>query len=96
VGTLPILINEYTRSMFPMKYYEYLAAGIPVASTALEFTRSHREGLETATDAPTFVQAIARQLARGRLTDAEAVRFVGDNTWKSRTMKMLECMGVRT
>jgi len=28
VGTLPIMINDYTRSMFPMKYYEYLAAGV--------------------------------------------------------------------
>jgi glycosyltransferase involved in cell wall biosynthesis len=96
VGTLPNLINEYTRSMFPMKYYEYLAAGIPVVTTPLEFARRHGQGLEVGTNAQTFAQAIERQLARGRLTDAEALDFVGDNTWKHRTVKMLECIGVRT
>ena len=94
VGTLPIMINDYTRSMFPMKYYDYLAAGVPVVATPLEFTKRHVEGIEVAADAATYVEAIARQLVRGRLTDAEAVEFVGNNTWESRMTKMLEQIGM--
>ncbi len=94
VGTLPIMINDYTRSMFPMKYYEYLAAGVPVVATPLEFTKHHVEELEVAADAATYVEAIARQLVRGRLTDAEALAFVGSNTWESRMTKMLERIGM--
>ena len=94
VGTLPTIINDYTRSMFPMKYYEYLAAGVPVVATPLEFTRRHVEGLEVAADAATYAEAIARQLVRGRLTDAEAVAFVGNNTWESRMTRMLEQIGM--
>jgi glycosyltransferase involved in cell wall biosynthesis len=94
VGTLPLMINDYTRSMFPMKYYEYLASGIPVVATPLDFTRRHAEGLDVAADPASYVEAIARQLARGRLTDAEAVSFVGNNTWNSRIENMLQRIGI--
>jgi teichuronic acid biosynthesis glycosyltransferase TuaH len=36
VGLIPYAINELTQGIFPMKTYEYLAAGIPVVSTPLE------------------------------------------------------------
>jgi glycosyltransferase involved in cell wall biosynthesis len=62
VALLPQMINDYTRSMFPMKYFEYLAAGRPVVATPLpalaEFTTLHREA-----DTPeTFIDAIAGAL----------------------------------
>ncbi len=96
VATLPCLINDYTRSMFPMKYFEYLAAGVPVVSTPLEFTKSHTAWLQVAAEPDAYVEAIARQLARGRLSDAEAVAAVGENTWKARLIKMLDRLGIRT
>jgi glycosyltransferase involved in cell wall biosynthesis len=34
-GLIPYAINELTRSVFPMKVYEYLSAGLPVVSTPL-------------------------------------------------------------
>jgi glycosyltransferase involved in cell wall biosynthesis len=34
-GIVPYAINPLTRSIFPMKVYEYLAAGLPVVSTPL-------------------------------------------------------------
>jgi glycosyltransferase involved in cell wall biosynthesis len=34
-GLIPYAINTLTRSIFPMKVYEYLAAGLPVVATAL-------------------------------------------------------------
>lgn len=89
VGTLPTLINDYTRSMFPMKYFEYLAAGVPVVSTSLEFTRHHQSGLQIAKGASDFEQAITVQLDRGRFDIAEANILVGENTWTNRLKKML-------
>jgi glycosyltransferase involved in cell wall biosynthesis len=35
VGIIPYAVNPLTRSIFPMKVYEYLAAGLPVVSTPL-------------------------------------------------------------
>lgn len=93
VGLLPTLINDYTKYMFPMKYYEYLAAGLPVVSTALDFTRYVQDGLEKGNDAETFSKAIAKQLSRGKLKFEESKIYVGDNTWSKRMDKMLEIIG---
>lgn len=93
VGILPSLVNEYTKSMFPMKYYEYLAAGLPVVSTPLEFTKHVTNGLEVGETPDEFIEAITRQLSRGRLQRSEAYKFVGDNTWKARTQKMISLLG---
>ncbi|PCE29032.1 glycosyltransferase [Burkholderia ubonensis] len=89
VGLLPTLLNDYTRSMFPMKFFEYLAAGLPVVSTPLDFTRERLDGLDVGDTPERFVEAIERQLQRGKLTPAEARAGVGDNTWEARTVKML-------
>lgn len=89
VGTLPTLLNEYTRSMFPMKYFEYLAAGVPVVTTPLAFTNDHQAGLRTAADAPGFEEAIEAQLQRGKFSEDESRTLVGDNTWSGRLHKMM-------
>ncbi|WP_175773754.1 glycosyltransferase [Burkholderia multivorans] len=90
VGLLPTLLNDYTRSMFPMKFFEYVAAGLPVVATPLDFTREQLRGLDVGDTPERFVQAIERQLQRGKLTRAEALIGVGDNTWEARTVKMLD------
>lgn len=90
VGTLPTLINDYTRSMFPMKYFEYLAAGVPVVSTPLEFTKTNQAGMLVAATAGEFVLQTNAQLVRGRLSLAESTQFVGDSTWSARLKKMFD------
>jgi len=40
---LPSRLNDYTKNMFPMKFFEYLASGKPVVSTALEALADFRE-----------------------------------------------------
>lgn len=94
VAVLPCLLNEYTRSMFPMKFFEYLAGGAPVVTTALEFTRTPYLGSLVAETPAAFLEAIGRQLARGRLSPTEAAAAVGDNTWEARLGKMLDRIGV--
>jgi len=89
VGLLPTLLNDYTRSMFPMKFYEYLAAGLPLVSTALDFTKHSHPYLLLGQDASSFSAAIQAQLDRGRLNEKEARSAVGENTWELRMNKML-------
>lgn len=93
LGLLPTLVNEYTRAMFPMKYFEYLAAGRRVVSTPLEFTRQQSAALEIGASPGEFARAIQISLARGPLTEVEAAAMVGDNTWQSRLARMLHLLG---
>ena len=93
VGLLPTRINDYTRSMFPMKYYEYLAAGVPVVSTPLEFTRQQRAGMVIGDGEDAFIEAIGTQLAHGRLSAENARALVGEHTWAARLQRMLALIG---
>ncbi|WP_080402984.1 glycosyltransferase [Burkholderia ubonensis] len=89
VGILPTLLNDYTRSMFPMKFYEYLASGLRVVSTPLDFTKVRQPCLEVASDTKAFIDAIEKQLAEGKLSRSEITDAVGENTWECRLDRML-------
>lgn len=89
VGLIPSLINNYTRGMFPMKYYEYLAAGLPVVMTKLDFLKSSNEYVEIASGSNEFLIAIEKQLCKGLMTKTDVETVVGKNTWKERCVKML-------
>jgi glycosyltransferase involved in cell wall biosynthesis len=62
VALVPYAINELTRSVFPMKVYEYLAAGLPVVTTPLP-ALDGTAGVQVAADAPATVAAVERALA---------------------------------
>jgi len=94
VGLLPSQINDYTRGMFPMKYFEYMAAGLPVVSTPLEFTDACRRGLKIGVGPDQVVAAILSQLASGRFGHEQASSIVSSNTWKSRTTAMLKTLEI--
>lgn len=74
VGLIPYAINELTSSVFPMKVYEYLAAGLPVLATPLpslagvaEAASAHDgagiPGIATAPDAAGIAALIEQALA---------------------------------
>lgn len=92
VGLLPSLINEYTHSMFPMKFYEYLAAGIPVVSTKISFTKTKLEGVEVTEGMAEFIASISLQIEKGSFAKEEVERLVNNNTWRARTLKMLSAL----
>ena len=90
VGMLPTLLNEYTYSMFPMKFYEYVAAGLPVVSTALNFTGyTKNEALSVAFSPEEFSNQILFHLGKEKLDPLTSREIVGENTWVGRTSKML-------
>lgn len=96
LGMLPSLINEYTRGMFPMKYYEFIAAGLRIVSTPLAFSAECTDAMAIGRDAEGFVAAIESQLEKGSIAIRDIKSLVGDNTWQKRLQKMLlrtRCFG---
>jgi glycosyltransferase involved in cell wall biosynthesis len=90
VGLIPYLENDYTRSCFPLKLYEYLAAGKPVVVTGLPHLRSVGP-LVLLSDGPEeTVAAIEAGLARRTAADvAERQALAAANTWESRAARLL-------
>lgn len=90
VGLLPTLVNPYTDSMFPMKFYEYVASGLRVVSTPIKFTMNIGSlSLRVAGSVLEFVDSIQCHLNDGKLTKDEAESIIGKNTWSKRTIAML-------
>jgi glycosyltransferase involved in cell wall biosynthesis len=83
-GLIPYARNALTESIFPMKVYEYLAAGLPVVATPLPALAEVAE-IATASDA----EGIARLLEEALAADsperrAERSRAAAAHSWERR------------
>ncbi|AKF03841.1 Glycosyltransferase [Sandaracinus amylolyticus] len=98
VALMPFALNEATRFISPTKTLEYLAAGLPVVSTAIrDVVRPYGErGLVHVADASTFAHAVdeARATDRARhraAADAFVARTSWDSTW-NRMRELIEAL----
>jgi glycosyltransferase involved in cell wall biosynthesis len=91
-GLIPYRRTALTDSIFPMKVYEYLAAGLPVVATDLPSLRQV-EAVARAGDAAGFGDALARAVAedtadRRRERSAAARRY----SWTARLTELDEAV----
>lgn len=91
-GVIPYARNELTDSIFPMKVYEYLAAGLPVVATELPAIADVGE-VVTAGDAPGFVARLDSALAHSdraaRLARSQAASA---HSWDRRLEEIAEAI----
>jgi hypothetical protein len=77
--------------MSPLKLYEYLAAGLPVAATDLPgVTGVWPERCALADGARDFPAAVRRALDLGLSKPAERRTFIAQNGWNSRFERLLD------
>lgn len=90
VALLPNNINEYTDSMFPMKFFEYLAAGLPVVSVPLKAITAFNSIVAIADSKIEFVESIENIISgkTGHLDDRLSV--AKNFTYASRMKKMMD------
>jgi len=92
-GLIPYAINDLTRSVFPMKVYEYLAAGVPVLSTPLP-ALVDVEGVEIVPDATALVAAaeaaIAAETPARRAARSQAAAA---HSWQERIAEIERALG---
>jgi len=90
-GLIPHVRDEQTEAMSPLKLYEYLAAGLPVAATDLPGTSSVSPGrVALAAGAGDFAAAATAALARGRAGEAARLEFLAANSWSRRFEDLLD------
>jgi hypothetical protein len=94
VGLIPYVLNEWTRAVDPLKLLEYLAAGIPVVTTAIPEVLKYRGAVAVADDRRAFVELATAAAAEGR----EVVRTRGQavaraHTWERRATELLAILG---
>ena len=90
VGLCPNRWNEYGRSCFPLKVYEYLAAGKPVVASGNPDLAGLEPDVLLARGVDEFVGAIAQALDRRSEEDrARRMAIAAENTWDTRVARLL-------
>jgi glycosyltransferase involved in cell wall biosynthesis len=83
-GLIPYARNTLTDSIFPMKVYEYLAAGLPVVATPLPALAAISE-IATAPDAQGIAELLDEALAHDNpQRRAERSRAAAEHSWEQR------------
>jgi glycosyltransferase involved in cell wall biosynthesis len=91
VGLCPYLWNAAMRSGFPLKLYEYLAAGKPVVASGNPDVAGMEPDVRLVRGADEFVAAVEDVLALDGADDrARRMTIAAANTWESRTRQMLD------
>ncbi len=90
VGLVPHRRTALTETMSPLKLYEYLAGGLPVAATDLEPMREIDPRVLLVGEGGDFAGAVQRALALGRADERQRSAFVEANSWRSRHEALLE------
>jgi len=97
IGIIPWHITDSIANAFPLKLFEYLAAGLPVVSTKWpELARMEDVGIRFANDATGFVEAIEEELAH----DTEAKRrermaIARNNSWSAKADEVWDIVSER-
>ena len=92
IGLLPILMNNYTKSMSPMKLMDYIAAGLPVVFFGKNFLTENKisKKISFVNSVEDFSRAVKKYLKAGKIKEEEILKIIHDKTWRSRTAKILE------
>jgi teichuronic acid biosynthesis glycosyltransferase TuaH len=91
VGLIPHVRDQLTEAMSPLKLYEYLAAGLPVAATDLPAIASVSPSRTALAHGPgDFPAAVARALAIGRCRERDRIDFIHANAWERRFERLLD------
>ncbi|MBU9828368.1 glycosyltransferase [Rahnella sp. FC061912-K] len=92
VALLPNNLNQYTDNMFPMKFFEYLAAGKPIVSVDLSSIKEFHNVVKIGKDNLEFVVGVDAVICGDVIPLDERLALAKEYTYETRTDKMLEML----
>jgi glycosyltransferase involved in cell wall biosynthesis len=94
-GIIPYARNTLTDSVFPMKVYEYLAAGLPVVATELPSLQGI-DAVAKGPDAEAFAELLDAALAdNGRERRLERSQGASGHSWDARLQELAGAIAAR-
>jgi glycosyltransferase involved in cell wall biosynthesis len=88
VCTIPYVLDTLSESIFPLKLFEYLAAGRPVVATAMPELLRYQQYVHVALSPRDFEDAIEKSLHNPLPAASES--FLRENSWDAKANLLLE------
>ncbi len=83
-GIIPFYVNELTEAVNPLKYYEYLACGLPVVAPPLRELKAMQGPLYAYRDKEELCDALKKAVSRREEERPRLIEFAGKQTWEKR------------
>lgn len=93
VAIIPYNINEYTKSSFPLKFFEYLGAGLLIVTTDLPSLSDYKDKdvAYFAKDDDDFIKGVKEVLAKNpKVGLKKRLAIAQENSWEGKVDKLLE------
>ncbi len=84
LGLIPFHLNELTEAVNPIKYYEYLACGLPVVAPPLRELRVMKGPLYSYRGRDQFISAVQEALGTAKEEKERNSELARQQTWKTR------------
>ena len=85
VALIPYKTNALTQNIFPLKLFEYLAAGVPVVVGGLPELGKFQGVISVAESPRDYPRLVQEEMSRdGQTARAERIALAGENTWEHR------------
>ncbi|MFC1849713.1 glycosyltransferase [candidate division CSSED10-310 bacterium] len=89
VCIIPFHLNETTVSVFPLKFFEYMAAGKPIVLTNLPSVHEYRNYCHIAKNSDEFIQYIEEALLeKDAVLVEKRIKLAKIHTWQARILEM--------
>lgn len=91
IGIIPYKTNRFIKSTDPMKFYEYLAASLPIVSTPVAGLERFADLIQVAATPEKFDELVNQAIgeSKSELTE-DKLKILKNNTWQKRIGKMLD------
>ncbi len=90
---IPFVKNEFTKTIYPLKINEYLAAGKTVISTDFADLEDFKGMIKVCHTPEEFVESIGKEIRyNNRLKISKRIEFARTNSWEARTEQFLQAL----
>ena len=88
-GLVPFTVNDFTISVFPYKFYEYLAAKIPIISTAVPELEVFKEQILYSNTHNEFINNVGKVLTGDFHFDKSTyTKIANENSWDAKVLSL--------
>lgn len=85
IGLIPYKLEPFTSGVFPTKFFEYAASGIPIISSRLpDLLNYDYPFLKLYNDSNEFISFIKELVSKGHTYKTDLINFAKQNSWESR------------